>query len=776
MNAGARLGIDFGTSHTVGMLAVDGRPPTPLLFDGSPLLPSAVWADPSGRLIVGRDAQHAAQTDPAGYEPHPKRHIDEETMLLGTAQPSVESVIGTVLGHVAAEAGRVAGRPVGTVVLTHPAAWATQRRQRLEAAARTVFPEVTLVPEPVAAASYVVRRAAGRIPPGGQVVVYDFGAGTFDVSVVRAEPHGLRVVASEGLDDTGGTDVDAAVVELLARTYAARDPATWQRLAAPAGRADRRAARTLWDGARTAKEVLSRATSTVLHVPIFDEEAPLGREQLDQAARPILERTLVATRRVVAGAGGTPAAIFLVGGASRMPLTASLLYQALGVRPTLLDQPELVVAEGALYATTPTASPPPAVPAPGVRQPPAGPWPTGHQPGGQQAGGPQAGGHPPVAHPARSAPIPPQGGHPPVPSQGGYPPVSPQGGHPPVPSQGGHSPVSPQGGHPPVPSQGGHSPVSPQGGHPPVPSQGGHSPVSPQGGHPPVPSQGGHSPVSPQGGYPRVMHAPAQSPGYPPAAGYPPSPPPEHPAAPPPGHPAAQSSGTPPGRPAASGYQAASPPGYPPVAPVSGADAPVSGGMAPATGIPASSARRGLVIAIAVVSVLTLALATSLTVRAAATGSWPFADGPSPAPSVSPGLDPCVVGVWKQQKYVIENTIDGEPTDFTGYDTGTDTYRADGTYEVVYSGSPFKATVRGDNWEHIVTGSITGRYTTTGGELTATDATASGTSKLLLNGKLDNSRNLTTSDDPSSYECDDDTLVIYGTFYGVELTRTAETP
>ena len=56
-----RLGIDFGTSHTVAFIAIGDRPPVPLLFDGSPLLPSAVWADPSGRLVVGRDALHAAQ-------------------------------------------------------------------------------------------------------------------------------------------------------------------------------------------------------------------------------------------------------------------------------------------------------------------------------------------------------------------------------------------------------------------------------------------------------------------------------------------------------------------------------------------------------------------------------------------------------------------------------------------------------------------------------------------------------------------------------------------
>ena len=55
------VGIDFGTSHTVAVVAVDGAPPRPLLFDGSPLLPSAVYLDPGGRLVAGQDAVRAAR-------------------------------------------------------------------------------------------------------------------------------------------------------------------------------------------------------------------------------------------------------------------------------------------------------------------------------------------------------------------------------------------------------------------------------------------------------------------------------------------------------------------------------------------------------------------------------------------------------------------------------------------------------------------------------------------------------------------------------------------
>src|SRR6266511_1503739 len=77
------LGIDFGTSNTVGMLRThDGRV-RPLLFDGSPLLPSAVYLNPDRRMLVGRDAERNARLDPSRFEPNPKRRIDDGQIFLG---------------------------------------------------------------------------------------------------------------------------------------------------------------------------------------------------------------------------------------------------------------------------------------------------------------------------------------------------------------------------------------------------------------------------------------------------------------------------------------------------------------------------------------------------------------------------------------------------------------------------------------------------------------------------------------------------------------------
>src|SRR3982750_421997 len=93
---GFALGVDFGTSNTVAMLRwPDGRA-RPLLIDGSPLMPSAVYADPNGHLLGGRDAVHSARLDPGRYEPNPKRRIDDQNVLLGERELPVVDLLAAV--------------------------------------------------------------------------------------------------------------------------------------------------------------------------------------------------------------------------------------------------------------------------------------------------------------------------------------------------------------------------------------------------------------------------------------------------------------------------------------------------------------------------------------------------------------------------------------------------------------------------------------------------------------------------------------------------------
>lgn len=411
------LGIDFGTSNTVGMLRLaDGRL-RPLLFDGSPLLPSAVYLDPDGRLLIGRDAERHARLDPSRFEPNPKRSVDDGHLFLGDREMPVAQVFGLVLGHVATEARRQLGGPPEEVRLTHPARWGDQRRGALIEAARVAgLGGPRLIPEPVGAASYFTAVHGAQVPVGRSLAIYDLGGGTFDATVVRRTPTGFDVLAEEGLQDVGGLDFDHAVVEHLGRAYRASHGAAWEKLINPADSADRRSRRMLYEDVRGAKEMLSRTTNADIHLPALEVDAHLTRAEFEELVRPYLDRTVQCLQRAIAAARVQPqelTGIFLVGGSSRIPLAAHMIHTALGVAPTTLEQPETVVVEGALCigAARPAGAPPGGAPVSAPPRP-AQPVRPGGPPPGQQSGRPGAPmgppGHPghPGGRPVQPAGVP----------------------------------------------------------------------------------------------------------------------------------------------------------------------------------------------------------------------------------------------------------------------------------------------------------------------------------------------------------------------------------
>ncbi|MEE6256934.1 Hsp70 family protein [Plantactinospora sonchi] len=422
--SGYRLGIDYGSSNTVAVLRwPDGRN-RPLLFDGSPLLPSAVFLTGDGDLLPGRDALHSARLDPTRFEPNPKRRIDDGTLLLADRAVSVGEAVAATLRRIAEEAVRAGGDLPDEVVVGYPAGWGAVRRNVVtEATVRAGLPAPTLVPEPVAAAGYFTAVLGHAVRPGHLLVVYDLGAGTFDVSVVRRTGDGFEVCEVDGLADLGGLDLDALVVERVAAAVRPGHPQEWQRVTAPADPADRRHFLAFWEDARTAKEMLSRQPHAGLYVPLVDREVSVSREEFEALARPYLERAATLTGRLMSRAGvdaDNLAGVFLVGGASRVPLAATTLHQVTGVAPTVLEQPEIVVAEGALHAVRPphaarattTSAPVSATPVSGspVSAVPLSPAPVSGSPVSAVPLGPAPTSGPPTAPPV---PVP----YPPVPGQ-----------------------------------------------------------------------------------------------------------------------------------------------------------------------------------------------------------------------------------------------------------------------------------------------------------------------------------------------------------------------
>jgi hypothetical protein len=351
--SGACLSIDVGTSNTVAVLSAYGRPPHVVDVDGASTMPSAVFAAEDGRLVVGREAERLARLSPARFEPNPKRRVDDGTLLLGDAVVPVTAALAAVLGKVLAEATRqLGGAWPDEVRLTHPAQWGAARCAVLLAAARQAgLPgRVQLVPEPVAAVAHFAAVTGWALAPGQAMAVYDLGAGTFDVAVVAAGPQGFTVLAEAGLPDLGGLDVDQALLEHLGRQVADRDPDGWQRLLNPRSTEERRAARTLREDIRIAKEALSEHPQTEVALPEPFGVVLVTRAELEGLIEPGLRRSvelLAATARDAGADVGRLAAVYLVGGSSRIPLVARLIAEQLGVVPTALHQPETSVAFGA---------------------------------------------------------------------------------------------------------------------------------------------------------------------------------------------------------------------------------------------------------------------------------------------------------------------------------------------------------------------------------------------------------------------------------------------
>jgi hypothetical protein len=383
MPADYLLSVDLGTSHTVAVVVwPDGRT-RPLLFDGSPVMPSAVFLDPAGTLHTGKDAERLALTAPERFEPNPKQRISDRTILLGDREIPVTAAFAAILSRVARTAIESVGH-LPNAVLTCPAAWSEQRRAALhDAAAQAGYRPVKIITEPVAAAHYYTSRLSHQVGAGQPLAVFDFGGGTLDIAVLERRGDGsFGVLADGGLPDLGGLDFDAALVAHIGETVKQREPGIWKRLENPSGASELRNRRELWEEVRGAKEMLSRSSVAPVTVPDMAQSLHLTRGELDQISRPLLARAIAETQRVLGLTGRRPdqlAGLFLVGGSSRMPMVSKMLHEGLGIAPTVLEQPELPVSEGAAIALTsavpvtppaPMPSPPPQLTAPSLGLPP----------------------------------------------------------------------------------------------------------------------------------------------------------------------------------------------------------------------------------------------------------------------------------------------------------------------------------------------------------------------------------------------------------------------
>lgn len=344
------LAIDFGTTNTVAA-AVSAKGDAHLIDiegDGSLKTPSAVLRSPDGTYMTGKAAVSQAVVHPDWFHATPKRMISQLNMLLAGQLVPTEEVIAAVLRHAAKEAiaQHDGTRPRG-VVLTHPAGWVGPRLELLRSAADIAgLSDVRLVPEPVAAASWI---GAEVIEAGMHIAVYDFGGGTFDVAVVTRTSTGFEVSGDPGgVDPLGGEVIDDAIIDYLGRTQIG-ERAEWQELMQSQEPHWTRRRAELRRNVRDAKEALAGSSEYPLWIPALECDHTLTRGELDAIVEPWIQQTIDELVMAIEAAGLRPdqiAGIYLTGGSSRLVRVAEMVEDQLQQLPHRFLDPKAVVAIG----------------------------------------------------------------------------------------------------------------------------------------------------------------------------------------------------------------------------------------------------------------------------------------------------------------------------------------------------------------------------------------------------------------------------------------------
>jgi len=351
-----QVGVDLGAVWSAAAVSRPGRPAPEILplQERSAFMPSVVFANADGSLLVGQEAQRQAANDPGRVIRLFKRRIGDGTPLrVGDLAITADEVAARFVGKVLDVAKRV-GSPVTRVAVAHPAGWGPHRLVSLRAAlAAQGMGAALLIPDSVAAV--VAHSNSQQLDPGALVAVYDFGGGSFTASVVRLLRGGRFTLAGRPEElDVGGLDLDEAVFEhvqqALGQAWEALDPTDPQVLAGVA---------ELRRQCVAAKEALSADTDVQIPVrlPGIETDVLLARAEFEEMIRPAVDETVAALHNAIRSAAVEPAelaAVLLIGGSSVIPLITQEVSAQLGQAVTLAADSKGIVALGAaLAARTP---------------------------------------------------------------------------------------------------------------------------------------------------------------------------------------------------------------------------------------------------------------------------------------------------------------------------------------------------------------------------------------------------------------------------------------
>ncbi|WP_141452491.1 molecular chaperone HscC [Pseudoxanthomonas sp. z9] len=339
------VGIDLGTTHSlVGLYGEQGPQLIPNALN-SYLTPSVVSVDGQDAVLVGQAARERLITHPQSSVAHFKRWMGTDRVTrLGKHSFRPEELSALVLRALIADAEAHLGHKVSEAVISVPAYFGDAQRKATRIAGELAGIKVErLINEPTAAAlAYGLQQREG----GGRFLVFDLGGGTFDVSILEMFEGVMEVHASAGDNFLGGEDF----------LHALRD-ACLQDLGIAAGTLQPAESAQLLRRLELLKRELSHASATE-HAVELTLAGQARSWQLDEArfariCEPLVQRLRAPLERAMRDARLTPAQlddIVLVGGASRMPLTARLVSRMFGRLPLRHINPDEAIAVGAAIA------------------------------------------------------------------------------------------------------------------------------------------------------------------------------------------------------------------------------------------------------------------------------------------------------------------------------------------------------------------------------------------------------------------------------------------
>jgi len=355
------VGIDLGTTNSLVASVRSGIAETLPDNDGEHLLSSIVRYLADAPPVVGVEAKAAATTDPLNTIVSAKRFLGrgvDDIKTLGSrlpyefvdadsTMPRLKTVAGVVTPiEVSAEilktlkkrAEDSLGGELNGAVITVPAYFDDAQRQATKDAARLADLNVLrLLNEPTAAAvAYGLDKGSEGI-----IAVYDFGGGTFDISILRLNNGVFEVLATAGDSALGGDDMDRLIAQYIMERAEISDDADHHQL------------RRLMKVACDAKEILTDVEKTSFNIEVEDGSfwsGEIDREQLHKLIDPLIRKSIIPCRRALNDAGVEKSEVLevvLVGGSTRVPRVRELVGEFFETTPHSEIDPDRVVAIGA---------------------------------------------------------------------------------------------------------------------------------------------------------------------------------------------------------------------------------------------------------------------------------------------------------------------------------------------------------------------------------------------------------------------------------------------